>query len=82
MIDTKKILVQQVLDDIFVALQENDIEVLEQEDNPEEQVKEAYRIIQSARGKKSAQTGMSMSERGKIGARIKKEKRAKIDKNK
>lgn len=44
-----------------------------------EQVEEAYKIIQSRRGKKSTLVGMSMSERGKRGAEARKRKR--LEKN-
>lgn len=48
------------------------------------EIKEAYSLIQSLRGKRSAKTGMSMSERGKRGAeakRLKKEQEL-LDKSK
>ncbi len=35
----------------------------------EKDIKEAYRIIQSHRGKASTKVGMSMSERGRLGAK-------------
>jgi len=36
------------------------------------QLEAAYKIVQSYRGKKSAKSGMSMSERGKLGAKVRK----------
>lgn len=49
----------ELLDDIFVALQENDIEVLEQEDNPEEQVKEELTLEKKIRILKTIQSSLS-----------------------
>jgi len=43
----------------------------------EKKIKEAYKIVQSLRGKKSTQSGMSMSERGKLGAKARLAKRKK-----
>lgn len=47
------------------------------------QIREAYRIVQSIRGKKSSKSGMSMSERGRLGAKKRKENKEKalLDKN-
>ena len=43
------------------------------------QIKEAYQLIQSLRGQRSVNSGMSMSERGKLGAKSRKEKKALLD---
>lgn len=46
------------------------------------EIKEAYSLIQSLRGKRSAKTGMSMSERGKRSgeARRARKQKAELDK--
>ena len=45
----------------------------------QKQIKDAYKLIQSLRGKRSVKSGMSMSERGKLGAKARKDKKEKAE---